>query len=297
MTRRRRIWRRIVRHIRARLGPNPRLRLRLKLQLLFPALIALAPTARHRAAAVQLRSAWRERQLRDADRMAYLMLQGPDLRAEKMVSHRYRCLWICNPKVASRSIREALREIDPDIEYLEEKQLSDIFEGDPRVRDYFTFAFVRHPYPRAHSFYVDKYLNKPDEHRFFIDPYPGASSGNDFDRVCEWLNTTWGSDAFADRHWLSQHCQIRLPDGRLPDFIGRHENMGADWRTVLEILGMPEQELPVLNTRVGWKPAPEEVAAARRDADSHFHSRNREQLRRRYADDFEILGYSPEEIP
>ena len=39
--------------------------------------------------------------LDEAERIARTMSRPPDLGAEKIVSRKYRCLWICNPKVAS----------------------------------------------------------------------------------------------------------------------------------------------------------------------------------------------------
>ena len=35
-------------------------------------------------------------------------MRRTDLRAEKIVSNRYRFVWLCNPKVASRSMIDAL---------------------------------------------------------------------------------------------------------------------------------------------------------------------------------------------
>ena len=68
-----------------------------------------------------------------------------------------------------------------------------------------------------------------------------------FAEFCRWLDTPWGSDAFADRHWLSQHRQVRTAGGLLPDFLGHWECLDADWRAVTGRLGLPVRELPRLN--------------------------------------------------
>ena len=48
--------------------------------------------------------------------MARTASRWPDLGAEKIVSREYRYIWLCVPKVASRSIREALCSVTPDAE-------------------------------------------------------------------------------------------------------------------------------------------------------------------------------------
>ena len=106
--------------------------------------------------------------------------------------------------------------------------------------------------------------------------------------MCAWLNTPYGSNAFAERHWLSQHRQIRLPDGRLPDFVGRHERLEPDLALVAARLGLRVRPLEPLNTMSGWLPPPEREAIDRhRDLDRC----NRAKLRSRYAADFRLFGY------
>ena len=206
-----------------------------------------------------------------------------DLRAEKMISRRYRFLWLCNPKVASRSLIAALRAADPDAELFRGRTLGEVLARRPEARAYFSFAFVRHPVARTLSCFADKHalaLHDRTAARWFIEPYHGLALGMPFGAFCRWLDTPFGSDAFADRHWLSQHRQIRAPDGRLPDFLGHWERLDDDWRTLTARLGMPYRPLPRLNARPDGSPGRERPGA---DAAA--------PLRRRYAEDFRIGGY------
>ncbi len=254
-------------------------------------LAATAPTHLHREVAGELQTALSAGELEQALRMAATAKRMPDLGAEKIVSRKYGFVWICIPKVASRSIKTLLCEIDPDAVLIEHKSISRVYAEHPEARDYYSFAFVRSPYNRAFSFYADKYLQLTDEKRLhFITPYYGTSQGGSFDDLCRWLNTPYGSDAFADRHWLSQCRQVMLDDGRLPDFVGRCENLDADFKTVCEHLGMPARALPRLNTMAGWKPTAEELAASARLPDAHLTERNKALLRERYAEDFKLLN-------
>lgn len=245
--------------------------------------LADSATVEHRAVATALSAA-----LDAGDHAAALEMVAtaglrPDLRAEKIVSRRYGFLWICNPKVASRSIISALRSADPDAELICERTLSEVAAARPEVRHYISFAFVRHPCARTFSCHADKFTlarSQAAARQYFIDRFHGVWPTMSFVEFCRWLNTACGSDAFANRHWLSQHLQIRGPDGRLPDFIGFYEHLDADWEKVCRRVGLPHRRLPRLN------PGPADMPAA-----SHLNEEAAGLVRRRYADDFRVLGY------
>ena len=250
-----------------------------------------APTGGHRAVALDVLGALSNGEIEQALSMTTTAKRTPDLRAEKIVSRKYGYVWLCIPKVASRSIKTLLCEIDPDAEVIYGKSISDVHAAHPEAGGYFSFAFVRDPYRRAFSFYADKYLRPEDyKRRTFIDPYHGASPAFSFDDLCWWLTTPYGSDAFADRHWLSQSTQVVLDDGRWPDFIGRYENLDADFRTVCQRLDMPAHTLPRLNTMAGCEPTEEELQSVARVPDTHLTARNKALLRERYAEDFWLLN-------
>ncbi len=258
-----------------------------------PSAVASSPPVAKDIADALLRGAFD-----DAQRMTRTALRTPDLRAAKVVSRKYRYLYIVTPKVASRSILAALRSAIPDAEVIREMSLRDLYATRPETRDYYSFAFVRHPFHRTLSFYrevFDRQTRKMHwqreqkrQHLFHL--FYGLEETTSFDDVCRWLNTPYGSDAFAERHFLSQHVQIRLPDGRLPDFIGRLENIDADLRRVAAHLGMPAPVLPMLNTMVGQPPSPEALQSARETAEVDLTERNRALLRTRYAGDLELFG-------
>ena len=225
--------------------------------------------------------------------------QTHDLRAEKIVSRKYHFLWLCNPKVASRSVIAALRCADPDAELIYEKSVSDIYETYPEVKDYYSFAFIRHPFDRALSFYAEmRFFRERFEgkgrslkelrEKYYGDMFPGLTEVDSFGSYCEWLNTTQGSDLLAERHFLSQHAQIRLPDGRLPNFIGILEKFEEDFERIAAVLGMPAPELPMLNTMAGWQPPAAAVKAARSDMSACLTERNRALLAKRYAADLDL---------
>ena len=230
----------------------------------------------------------------------------PDLGAEKILSREYRYIWLCVPKVASRSIRDALCRATPDAEVFVGKSIAEVFALRPEARNYYTFAFVRHPYSRALSFYTElrfaprRYADtaqsqhKKEKANHFFQQYYGLAGAAGFDAYCQWLQTPYASDAVADRHFLSQHIQLDLGNGRLPDFIGRMERLDTDFRCVAKQIGIPMPDLPLLNTMAGWQPAPDALNTARAAASVCLTRENKALLAMRYAKDLALKEYSPE---
>lgn len=234
----------------------------------------------------------------DAGHVVRTVSQRPDLRAEKIISHKYRYLWLCNPKVASRSIKTTLLAADPAAE-IHHASIFEVYARHPEVRSYYTFGFVRDPFTRTLSFHAELHVShrrgtseersvKKAQRRAFFKRFYGLAETGSFDAYCRWLNTPYGSDAFADRHFLSQHVQIRLENGRLPDFIGRLENIDDDWKRVTRRVGMPATRLPMLNTVAGWSSSSDAVKSARAVMTAHLTDRNRALLATRYADDLNL---------
>ena len=211
-------------------------------------------------------------------------MRGPDRRAEKILSHRHRFLWICNPKVASRSLIAALLAADPDAVLVRQLTLEQVHARYPEAKTYFSFAILRHPVERIRSFYADKHAHARHDRTSYVQvirPYHGVRLGMTFGGLCRWLDTPYGADAFADRHWLSQWRQVADSQGRLPDFLGRYESLEEDWRTLGARLGLPPTPLPWLN-------AGDPGFIRRSVADAGIDA----LLRRRYARDYEIGGYA-----
>ena len=197
--------------------------------------------------------------------MALNVSRSSKVRSPVLISRRFRWLWLVNHKVASRSIRDALNRTDPDAVTFTHKTVAEVYAAHPEVEDYYSFAFVRHPFERALSFYAHLFLplrGYSDRQLFFemkmrrevFRHFHLLAEVRSFEDYCEWLNTPWGSDRFADRHFRSQHVNIRLPDGRLPDFIGRLESLDEDFGRIAADTGMSKPELAMMGTKGGGGP-------------------------------------------
>ena len=89
--------------------------------------------------------------------------------------------------------------------------------------------------------------------------------------------------------------QIRLPDGRLPDFVGRLETFEEDLERIAGRLGMPVPRLPMLNTMAGWTTSsPDALKQARAEMAPCLTEENKALLRTRYAEDLELYRQTEE---
>ena len=250
-----------------------------------------APTAHHRQVAADLLAALSGSAVGEALSIAGMAGRGTDLGAEKIVSARHRFLWLCVPKVASRSLIAALTEADPDALLVRDASVGEVYDLHPAARGYFTFAFVRHPYERALSFHAELATNH-GKRRALLRPCHGVAEHGGFEDVCRWLSTPYGSDAFADRHWLSQHLQLRVGRRRSPDFVGRFESLEDDVNAVAAHLGLRLPKLPLLNAAVGDATSPEAVGRDRALRAACLSSGCKALLHTRYARDFELGCYA-----
>jgi hypothetical protein len=174
-----------------------------------------------------------------------------------MYSEKYRCIFVHIPKVAGTSIEAVLLD---HADYGPEERLArfilgrnaDFSRGPERLshltaREYtelghirsdvfeacYKFAFVRNPFARLVSEYE----------------YVGYSWKMSFARFVEWsfANVTARHSDMA-RHIFPQTEYVTDGNGDyIVDFIGRLENIDADFRHVATVLGLAETQLPHIN--------------------------------------------------
>ncbi len=237
-------------------------------------------------------------------RVAGSLTRRPDT-FTTILSRKYRCAWIRIPKAASESIMAAMLGADPDCEVFDTRY-AEFYEVRPEAREWFTFGFVRHPFDRALSFWSEihfaheRYTDRAHVQRrrrdWFFETCYGLAETRDFDAYCRWLRTPYGADRCGNAHIVSYNVWIRAVAagrGRPPDFIGRVENLDADWSQAAARAGIPVPKPPLVHSAVGWDAAPEEVEKARTARAGLLSKYNKALLAVRYADDLELGGYSP----
>lgn len=164
---------------------------------------------------------------------------------------------------------------------------------------YFRFVFVRDPYLRLVSCYMDKFRNEDPEYvrreyRAFLAQLFGWRYARDVDiehaprpsfrAFVDELEKH--SPATMNAHWMPQtfHCGI----GVVPyDFVGRMENLQEDARQVFDRIGKPHEHFPT-QAEIGFAPS----GASKKVADGLYTGDLMTKVRAIYTEDFRILGYA-----
>lgn len=120
--------------------------------------------------------------------------------------------------------------------------------GEQRWNDYFTFAFVRHPYSRAVSLYrfaETLARNNADKPEAPANKMPIVQTFKSAKSLAEFLQTLKADNALGvqcQKNWVTDH-----EGSTLVDFIGRYENIDRDYQHIAERLHLPQKQLPQKN--------------------------------------------------
>lgn len=215
-----------------------------------------------------------------------------------IVSHERRFVYVITPKVACSSIKTALAPLfglstDGLIREDGRSRIHRVFDDSPHVRrkrrfiremregtydGYFIFSFVRNPFDRLVSCWRQKLA-------------PGAAGlGNlDYNGVELCMDMSFSEfveaihripDDIANHHFRSQHIPLSKPNGtKIPQFIGRFEQLAEDFREVADRIGADHSLPHVLSS----------------SADNHYReyydTRTRRLATERYERDLELFSY------
>ncbi|AOY81591.1 sulfotransferase family protein [Moorena producens JHB] len=170
-----------------------------------------------------------------------------------MLCNDFQCVFVHIPKVAGESIesffytllgvtREMLLLRSNKDPKLGPEQLSHLTAEEyvrfghltpEQFKSYYKFSFVRNPWKRLASEYIFKrYIDKFEFKDFVLNHFPKPDDYSD-----------------ASRHVLPQYDFLYDSQGnRLVDFVGRFENLQADFNIVCQKLGIEDSQLPHLNS-------------------------------------------------
>ena len=226
--------------------------------------------------------------------LARLMKQGSYMSRNYLVDDERRLIYLSNAKVASTSIKASIRGLRGGDNYREiidavakdERYLSDI---DLRsYPDYFTFTFVRAPFRRLVSCYLNKYHTDNQllgmaghglyEKDGYFDHYLLGFLARDrgFKRFARRVCLI--PDCLSDRHFVGQQFMLRIGDRSLAQFVGKMEDLPEAYepiRAKYDLMPLPQHNKT--DGGNGWMDM-YDLDTARRVA-------------RRYRDDIEAFGY------
>ncbi|MDX1804930.1 MAG: sulfotransferase family 2 domain-containing protein [Alcanivorax sp.] len=196
--------------------------------------------------------------------------------------------YLVNSKAACSSIKKALvdtistQDIEDDHSIHAHQAVSEITQRgySESLSDYYLFSFVRNPFERIVSAYVNKFQDqeKIDSRGFEFRKYVwGIFDRHDSFRVfVEKVSVI--PDVISDRHFVSQTYLFDQLSGRSPDWVGRMERMNDDYGRIKEKFALAE--MPHFNR------------SAKYDYRSYYKDREViDMVRKRYRDDVERFGY------
>lgn len=202
--------------------------------------------------------------------------------------------YVNNPKVACSTIKLALQRAQTgDAEYQPAASVHDyatsplltwpdvaLEQAGALLSTYFTFTFVRCPYRRLQSAYVNKI------HELQKQGAPRVQAG--FDRYARptfdaFVRAITAQDSTAHNpHWRAQHINLSV-DAVQYDFIGKLENFATDWARVSAQLNLPDE--------------PERAGKTTNHTHAVYTSESARLVAQAFARDFEVFGYDTHDIP
>jgi hypothetical protein len=181
-----------------------------------------------------------------------------------------RFIWFRNAKVATRS---TLKFLDEAGVRFDARQVFGCYYPPSCYSDHYKFAFVRNPWDRLVSGWLDK-VARPRAHPIpFAAQLKSGATFRDFVEHC----------ASADLDTCDHHFrrQCRLIDLNHIDFIGRLEHYEDDLVEVARTLGLPVSSIPRKN-----------VSESRQQYRAYYDEDTRELVARLYSVDIQMFGYS-----
>ena len=218
------------------------------------------------------------------------------------ISLKNKYVYIENPKVACGHIKRSLQELDLRGTDIVVRNVHDRMES-PLLMVYqlpvdqllkvfnesgfLKFSFVRSPFTRTLSAYLDKIVRNQNHKRSIL-----MALGRDPDDVGQFVSFKEFVRAIStlqpyqmDNHWRPQADQLFLPRIRY-DFIGRFEHMGEDLGEILtKIAG---RRLAAVDRDVSYR------TNAATEITEYYDDEIADLVRTVYAKDFQSFGYSLE---
>lgn len=204
-----------------------------------------------------------------------------------IILKRMKVICFCIPKCANTSIKRAfMQTMNRTGNPHGPKKFPTISKWTAAYKypKFFKFAFVRNPYARLVSCYVDKVASENFHYPFSRFGIHASTGFREFVEIICKL-----PDFLSDQHFRSQNYELVITDDVkqpwvVPDFIGNVETIETDWPKVIKrvekISGM---RLP---------PLPQERRTGAGDEWQEFFDRHtRGLVQTRYAMDFEVFGY------
>lgn len=225
------------------------------------------------------------------------------------VSPRYKYAYAFTPKAGCTTLKRILTDAEfgeeqpyveqEDVHYREFLPFLKMMQvGDPKVflarPDIFTFCFVRNPYTRLLSAYLDKIVGKKGQHQAVLQAL-GQSDHPDYEiSFAEFVKVVCAqSIEEQDQHWRVQYY-MTYQAGIRYDFVGRFERLNEDIEKVLGQLGLEKYFTAALRGSKQQKAYGQQHATGADQKISQYYTPQLQTMvYQKFEIDFEYFRYSP----
>jgi len=150
-----------------------------------------------------------------------------------IINDENKFVFISVPKTGSTSIRRRLGSFEDPPPETYHMSIEDILKQYPHVKDYFKFAFVRNPFDRIYSTYINL---KYDGHNWATE----LKKKRNFREFVLGLNDSQYSQYI---HLRPQSEYIKLNEEIGVDFVGRFESLKEDFAKIEKKIGIKSEPL------------------------------------------------------
>lgn len=221
-----------------------------------------------------------------------------------ILSHDHRFLFLHIAKTGGRSVNLTLARHCPRLARFNTKKLNpkvDILGRRPGLEirqhmtnsewsDYFKFAFVRNPWDRAVSMY--RHIRSAEEMRSdgklrYLEEITRRLNIDSQSLSFEiFVKAVLRDRIFDNYHWDKQILSLTDEAGKqIFDFVGRFENLQADFDTICRRIGFPLARLPHHNK------------TRRKHYAEYYTAETRDIVATIYRNDIDTFGYEFEDVP
>jgi len=214
---------------------------------------------------------------------------------QTIISDKHKFICVLIPKNATRTLRDYFF-----FSYKYGAKIKNLKTLN-KYKNYFTFTFVRNPYKRVLSLYLNKIIN-PHENiiKKQLKPF-GLKPNMSFDELVDFLCFNKKGQDGNDPHWTSQYAFIK-PE---IDFVGKLENFDKDFKTILNHIGLPYESPKHLNytTKEGahYTKDLKYINKPKKDKspvlDDYYTDKTYQLIYERYKKDFEMFGCEKMPLP
>lgn len=163
-----------------------------------------------------------------------------------MIDNTYKYISVAVPKTGSISIHLTLGHHNIPEPEIYHQSITNILKAHPECVGYYKFGFVRNPWARILSLYLDFTLKRINQYSALVrHEKPLFSEFANFSDFCiRFPETQWKDDVFLQSQATMLGC---TKDSCIVDFVGRFENLENDFLTICKEIGLPHTSLQAHN--------------------------------------------------